>query len=228
LASRRAAEELIRAGRVTVDGKPAHLGQKVDVSRVHIEVDRIPLPVRPDLVWYLVFKPTGVVSTVTDPHGRPAVVDLVPAETRVYPVGRLDADSEGLLILTNDGDLTELLTHPRHRVPKTYVARVAGRPTAGDVRSLTEGVELDDGPAQAQSARLLDAHGSEAMVEIVMTEGRKREVRRMFDAIGLPVLRLVRTAIGPLRDRTLRSGEWRRLTVEEIRTLYAAAGKMRE
>jgi 23S rRNA pseudouridine2605 synthase len=154
------------------------------------------------------------------------VVDLVPAETRVYPIGRLDADSEGLLILTNDGDLTEFLTHPRHEVPKTYVARVSGLPAAGDLRRLTVGVDLEDGPARAHSARIIDAHGSESLVEIVMTEGRKREVRRMFDAIGFPVLRLVRTAIGPLRDRALRPGEWRRLTVEEIRSLYAAGGKM--
>jgi 23S rRNA pseudouridine2605 synthase len=226
VASRRSAEELIRAGRVTVDGAPAHLGQKVDPTRAHVEVDGIPLPIRPDLVFYLLFKPTGVVSTVSDPQGRPVVVDLVPAETRVYPIGRLDADSEGLLILTNDGDLTEFLTHPRHEVPKTYVARVSGLPAAGDLRRLTVGVDLEDGPARAHSARIIDAHGSESLVEIVMTEGRKREVRRMFDAIGFPVLRLVRTAIGPLRDRALRPGEWRRLTVEEIRSLYAAGGKM--
>lgn len=225
LASRREAEELIRQGRVTVDGEPAHLGQKIDPERARVEVDGTPLPVAPDLVYYLLNKPAGVISTVDDPGGRPAVVDLVPSDVRVYPVGRLDADSEGLLLLTNDGDLTHLLTHPRHEVPKTYLARVAGSPGSRAVRRLERGVDLEDGPARAWRARVVDRGRHETLVEVVMGEGRKREVRRMFDALGHPVRRLVRTAIGPLRDPDLGPGEWRRLTSEEVRSLYRAAGE---
>lgn len=215
---------MIRDGRVTVDGAPAHLGQKVDRDTARVLVDGVPLPIRPDIVHYLLNKPVGVVSTADDTHGRRTVVDLVPGDTRVYPVGRLDADSEGLLLVTNDGDLTGVVTHPSHGVTKTYIARVEGDVGKGVTRALTEGVELDDGPAAAVSARVVDRHGGETLVEVVMTEGRNREVRRMFDAVGHPVVGLARTAIGPLRDASLRPGEWRRLTVEEVRSLYRAAG----
>ena len=214
----------MKAGRVTVDGLPAHLGQKVDPETARVSVDGIPLPVRPGLVYRLLNKPIDVVSTADDPHGRTTVVDLVEADTRVYPVGRLDADSEGLLLVTNDGDLTERLTHPRYGVTKTYVARVHGTPDTATLRALTEGVELEDGPARAVGARVIDSFGAEALVELVMTEGRNREVRRMFETIGHPVTRLARTAIGPLRDQRLKPGEWRDLTIDEVRNLYAAAG----
>jgi 23S rRNA pseudouridine2605 synthase len=176
------------------------------------------------LVHYVAYKPVDVISTVSDTHGRRTVVDLVPATPRVYPVGRLDADSEGLLILTNDGALTELLTHPRFGVTKTYVVMVDGVPSAAVMRTLESGVELDDGPARAKSVRILDAHGGATLLELVMTEGRKREVRRMLDAVGHKVRRLVRTAIGPLRDTELSAGSWRPLTIHEIRSLYSAAG----
>ena len=159
-------------------------------------------------------------STADDPHGRPTVVDLVPSGTRVYPVGRLDAESEGLLIVTNDGDLTAVVTHPSHGVTKTYVARVAGDAGRAVVRELTAGVALDDGPARAISARVLDRHAGETLVEVVMGEGRNREVRRMLQALGHPVVGLVRTAIGDIRDTELKPGEWRRLTVDEVRSLY--------
>ncbi len=225
VASRRAAEDLIAAGRVTVDGVVAHLGQKVDPATARVAIDGVPLPVRPGLVYYLVNKPPGVTSTASDPHAARAVVDLVPAEPRVFPVGRLDVDSEGLLLLTNDGELANLVTHPRYGVTKTYVVRVAGTPDRATLRRLTAGVDLDDGPAAARAARLLDATGGEALVEVVMGEGRKREVRRMFDAIGHPATRLVRTAVGPLRDRELRPGEWRALAPAEVRALYEAAGR---
>jgi len=178
------------------------------------------LPVRPGLVHYLLFKPSGVLSTASDPRGRQTVVDLVPTEARVYPVGRLDADSEGLIILTNDGELAEWVTHPRYGVTKTYVARVTGVPSAATLRRLVRGIELEDGPAHASEARLLDSHVAEALVEIVIGEGRKRQVRRMFDAVGHPVRELVRTAIGPIRDQSLRPGTWRRLSVAEVRSLY--------
>jgi 23S rRNA pseudouridine2605 synthase len=208
---------------VTVDGAPAHLGQKIDPDAAEVEVDGIPLPVRPDLVYYLLYKPAGTISTAADTHGRPTVRDLVPADPRVHPVGRLDADSEGLLLLTNDGELTNLVTHPRHGVPKTYVARVGGVPDRGDMRRLQEGVELDDGPARALSARILDSAGDRALVEVVMGEGRNREVRRLLDALGHPVQALVRTAVGPISDRDLAPGTWRHLTLHEVRALYEAA-----
>ena len=213
---------MIRAGRVTVDGVAAHLGQKIDPSAARVEVDGVPLPVKPDLIHLLLYKPAGVISTASDPRGRRTVVDLVGGDARLYPVGRLDADSEGLIVLTNDGDLTEHLTHPRHGVTKTYLALVRGHPGGGALRALTEGVDLDDGPARAVSARLVDRSGTGSLIEVVMAEGRNREVRRMFDAVGHPVERLVRTAIGPLTDRDLKPGTWRRLTVEEVRSLYRA------
>ena len=212
----------MRAGRVTVDGAPAHLGQKVDPAAARVEVDGVPLPVNPDLVHYLLYKPRGVVSTASDPPGRRTVIDLVPGDTRVYPMGRLDVDTEGLLILTNDGALTEHVTHPRHGVTKTYLARVEGTPGAAALQALVDGIDLEDGPAVARTARLVDRLHHEALIELVMAEGRNREVRRMLDAVGHPVTALVRTAIGPISDRDLRPGTWRRLTVEEIRSLYMA------
>ncbi|MFO7549396.1 MAG: pseudouridine synthase [Acidimicrobiia bacterium] len=222
LMSRRAAEELIRAGRITIDGRVAVLGDRVDPSGETVAIDGVPVPVAPGLVTYLLYKPPGVVSTASDPQGRPTVVGLIPSEVRLWPVGRLDVESEGLVLLTNDGELTNLVTHPRHGVPKTYTALVVGRPRAAVLRRLEEGVDLDDGPARALRCRLLDATPEEALVEVVMGEGRKREVRRMFDAVGHPVRRLVRTAIGPIRDPGLRPGAWRPLDVHEVAALYAA------
>jgi 23S rRNA pseudouridine2605 synthase len=223
-ASRRRAELLISQGRVTVDGAVATIGLKIDPESAVVTVDGLPLPVSPTTVHYLLYKPPGVVSTASDPHGRRTVVDLVPGEPPVYPAGRLDSESEGLLIVTNDGALTQLLTHPRHGVTKTYLAAVQGVPSSGSVRRLTAGVDLDDGPARAVSAKLVDRRRDEALVEVVMAEGRKREVRRMLEAVGHPVTRLVRTAIGPIHDRSLAPGAWRRLEVSELRALYEAAG----
>lgn len=218
------AEEWIAAGRVTIDGAPARLGQKADPATTRIEVDGVPLPLNPDLVYVLAYKPVGTVSTASDPQGRPTVVEMAGEEARVFPVGRLDADSEGLILLTNDGELTERLTHPRYGVPKTYVTEVTGVVTAPGLRRLTAGVDLDDGPALALSARIVGSTPERSLVEVVMGEGRNREVRRMLDAIGHPVLRLVRTAIGPLRDGALKSGSTRRLTPHEVRALYEASG----
>lgn len=183
----------------------------------------MPLPIKPDLVHYLLYKPVGVVSTTDDPQGRPTVIDLVPATTRVYPVGRLDADSEGLLLLTNDGALTERVTHPRYGIEKTYLVQIDGSMGSKALSRLTAGVELDDGSARAVGARVVEAGRTRSLVEVVMTEGRKREVRRMFDAVGHPVRRLVREAIGPITDRRLKPGEWRDLSLAEVRSLYAAA-----
>lgn len=224
LMSRRRAEELIAAGRVTADGRVVRLGDRVDPETSTVAVDGIPVPVAPGRVSYLLYKPVGVISTVSDPQGRRTVVDLVPAEPRVWPVGRLDSDSEGLLVLTNDGELTNRLTHPRYGVSKTYEVLVVGEPTRRTIRALLEGVDLDDGPARAVGARVLARHRGRTLVEMVMGEGRNREVRRMWERLGFDVERLVRVGIGPLSDRSLRPGTWRPLTVAEVADLYRAAG----
>jgi 23S rRNA pseudouridine2605 synthase len=212
---------LITAGRVTVDGEPAHIGQQADPETADIRIDGIPLPVAPGLVYYVAYKPTGVVSTADDPQGRPTVVDLVSDASRVVPVGRLDSDSEGLIVLTNDGELTLRLTHPRYGVHKTYVALVDGDVGDAALRLLTDGVVLEDGPASAVSVTVIGRSHGTTLIEVVMAEGRNRIVRRMFDAVGHPVQRLVRTAIGPLRDGDLAPGASRPLTIDEVRSLYA-------
>lgn len=223
LSSRRGAEQLIREGRVEVDGAPAHLGQKVDPRRAVVLVDGVRLPVHPGLVYYLLYKPPGVVTTMHDPQGRPTVAELVPAIPRVHPVGRLDADSEGLILLTNDGDLTNLITHPRHGITKLYTVLVTGRWTPRTEQDLRSGVMLEDGPARPLRLRPLDVGADRALIEVEMGEGRNREVRRMMAAVGHPVQRLVRTAIGPVRDRELAPGGWRPLSTSEVRSLYGAA-----
>ncbi|MFI5047162.1 MAG: pseudouridine synthase [Acidimicrobiia bacterium] len=222
LGSRRACEELIAAGRVTVDGEVVRLGARVDAQVQRIEVDGARVVVRDDLVYYLLNKPTGHVSTASDPQGRPTVVELVPADPRVFPVGRLDTDTEGLLLLTNDGELTQLLTHPSHGVVKTYLAEVEGVPRPASLAALRAGVELDDGPTAPATVRLLQRHRGNAVLELGIHEGRNRQVRRMCDAIGHPVRRLVRTRIGPVRDDHLRAGTWRSLRPAEVRSLYLA------
>lgn len=223
LMSRRKAEEVIAQGRVRIGDRVAVLGDRADVDVDSVTLDGVPLPINPEVETHLLYKPVGVVSTADDPQGRPTVVDLVPSEHRLYPVGRLDLDSEGLILVSNDGELTNVVTHPRYGITKKYMALVRGKPDQKSLRLLTTGVELDDGPAKAESAKLVEGHGDEAMVEIVMLEGRNREVRRMFDAIGYPVARLVRTAIGTVTDQQLGSGESRRLSASEIHRLMEAA-----
>jgi 23S rRNA pseudouridine2605 synthase len=223
LGSRRVCEELIADERVTVDGEIAVLGRRVDPEHDRIEVDGVRVLATDDLVHYLCNKPAGTVTTAADTHGRPTVVELVPDEPRVFPVGRLDLDTEGLIILTNDGELTQLLTHPSHGVVKTYLAEVDGEPSPGTLRRLREGVELDDGMTAPARVTLVQQHKRSAAVEIGIHEGRNRQVRRMFESVGHPVKRLVRTRIGPLADRSLAPGEWRVLTAAEVRSLYAAA-----
>jgi 23S rRNA pseudouridine2605 synthase len=216
--SRRACEELIEAGRVTVDGEVAALGRQIDPATAVVAVDGVPVGVRPDLVHYLLNKPAGVVTTAADTHGRPTVVELVPAEPRVFPVGRLDADTEGLLLLTNDGDLAHRLTHPSFGVDKEYLAEVEGTPSPGALRRLRQGVDLEDGRTAPARASLVPPNA----IRITIHEGRNRQVRRMCAAVGHPVTRLVRTRIGPLADRRLQPGEWRPLTVTEVRRLQEA------
>jgi 23S rRNA pseudouridine2605 synthase len=220
IGSRRVCEGLIEEGRVRVNGEVAVLGRRVDVEEDLIEVDGAAIGVRSGLVHYLLNKPAGVVTTATDPQGRPTVVDLVPSEPRVVPVGRLDLDTEGLLLLTNDGELTHRLTHPSFGVDKEYLAEVEGNPSRQALRRLREGVELDDGLTSPAKVSLL----SPGVIRMVIHEGRNRQVRRMCEAVGHPVIRLVRTRIGPLRDTTLSPGSWRALTVDEVRMLERAVG----
>jgi 23S rRNA pseudouridine2605 synthase len=223
LGSRRVCEDLIADERVTVNGEIAVLGRRVDPEHDRIEVDGVRVLATDDYVHYLLNKPPGTVTTASDPQGRPTVVQLVPAEPRVFPVGRLDLDTEGLLLLTNDGELTQLLTHPSHGVVKTYLAEIEGEPTPATLRTLREGVDLDDGITAPAKVTLVQQRGESAAVEIGIHEGRNRQVRRMFEAVGHPVLRLVRVRIGPLADRSLSPGEWRALTSAEVRSLYVAA-----
>jgi 23S rRNA pseudouridine2605 synthase len=222
LGSRRACEALIEAGRVEVNGEVAALGRRVDPEHDRVTVDGVTIPVRSGLVYYLLNKPAKVVTTAHDPEGRPTVVDLVPAEPRVFPVGSLDWDTEGLLLLTNDGDLAHGLTHPSRGVPKAYLAEVAGVPGRAALRQLREGVDLDDGRTAPAGARLAQTTPNGAALEIEIHEGRNRQVRRMCEAVGHPVRRLVRIRFGPLRDHRLAPGQWRSLTQAEIRALYAA------
>lgn len=224
--SRRVCDDLIAEGHVTVNGEVAELGRRVDPETDVVEVDGAAVGMRAGLVYYLLNKPAGVVTTADDPQGRPTVVTLVPEEPRVFPVGRLDLDTEGLLLLTNDGELTHRLTHPSFGVDKEYLAEVQGNPARGALRTLRNGVELDDGVTAPAKASLVGDTGpgaTSAMVRITIHEGRNRQVRRMCEAVGHPVLRLVRTRIGPLADPDLPPGEWRPLTQDEVRALERAA-----
>jgi 23S rRNA pseudouridine2605 synthase len=207
---------------VTVDGEVATLGRRVDPATARVEVDGVLVPVSPDFVYYVLNKPAGVITTADDPQGRPTVLGLVPPEPRVFPVGRLDRDTEGLLLLTNDGALAQVLTHPSHGVAKEYVAEVeGGTPRPGALRALRQGVELDDGMTAPAEVGVL----APGVLRLVIHEGRNRQVRRMCAAVGHPVRRLVRTRIGPLRDTTLAPGRWRALNADEVRALASAVSQ---
>ncbi len=223
--SRRTNEMLIAEGRITVNGEVAVLGRRVDPERDRVALDGVPVVVDATVVHWVLNKPAGYVTTAHDTHGRPTVLDLVPDEPRVFPVGRLDLETEGLLLLTNDGELAQLLTHPRHGVEKEYFVEVEGKPSPAALRSLREGVELDDGPTRPARAKIVQESPSltTTALTIVVKEGRKRMVRRMCATVGHPVVRLARTRIGPLRDPRLAPGTWRALATEEVRALYAAA-----
>ena len=224
IGSRRACEELIVAGRVAVNGRVVReLGTRIDPMSDEVAVDGVPVPVTPDLVYLAMNKPRGVLSTMADDQGRPCVGDFVADRPdRVFHVGRLDADSEGLLLLTNDGTLAHRLTHPSFGVPKVYLVQIDGRPHRRLPQQLRSGVELDDGPARADAARIVAATDLAAQLEVVIHDGRHRIVRRMFDALGHPVRRLVRTSIGPLALGELRPGRVRHLSQPEVRSLYKA------
>ena len=218
--SRRACEILISEGRVTFDGRVAELGNRVDSETQMICVDGSMAPVAQSRVYFLLNKPTGIVTTASDPQGRPTVLSLVPSSARIFPVGRLDMNTEGLIILTNDGRLAHLLTHPSSGIAKEYLVRVEGDPSPGAIRRLRDGVDLDDGrTSPAQVSRV-----SEGLLRIVIHEGRNRQVRRMCAAVGHEVARLVRTRIGPIQDPTLTPGSSRQLSLGEVRRLMEAVG----
>jgi 23S rRNA pseudouridine2605 synthase len=224
LGSRRAVEELVRAGRVAVDGEVVQdLGRRVDPTRDRVTVDGSRVVLDERRRYWLLNKPAGVITTAADPSGRPTVVGLVPDQPRVFPVGRLDRDTEGLLLLTNDGPLAYRLTHARYGVEKRYLAEVERLPADAPAR-LRKGVELPDGPARPVRVRVVAGSGRRRMLEVVMVEGRNREVRRLLEAVGAPVRRLVRTAVGPIRLTGLAPGEYRALRPAEIRGLYQAIG----
>ena len=223
LGSRRTCEDLIAAGRVAVNGVTAVLGTRADPEVDRIELDGVPVNVRADVVYYLCNKPVGVVSTSSDPQGRPTVVALVPDEPRVFSVGRLDIDTEGLILLTNDGEFANAVAHPRHGVEKEYLAEVQGVPDGRALKALRTGVMLDDGMTAPARVTVKQALGSRAQIELVIHEGRNRIVRRMCEAVGHPVRRLVRTRIGSLADPKLKPGQWRLLTPDEVRALNEGA-----
>ncbi len=219
VASRRRADELIKAGRVTVNGEPGQLNTVVGShDRVAVDGEEVS---RQRLRYVLLHKPAGVLTTARDPQGRPTVVELVPGEPRVVPVGRLDADTTGALLLTNDGDLAHRLAHPRYGVEKTYVAEVEGDPSDAALQRLRGGVELDDGPtAPAQASRV-----GAGRVELVLHEGRKHQVKRMLAAVGHPVTRLYRRAYAGLTLEGLEPGAWRELEAAEVEQLREASAR---
>lgn len=223
IASRRACEGFIAEGRVTVNGEVAHLGQKVDRTQDVVEFDGERVNVDPDRVYVMLNKPQGVLTTADDPEGRPTVFDLINLPQRLFPIGRLDRDTEGLLLLTNDGELGNALLHPSREVERVYVALVAGPVKNRSLNALREGVELEDGLARAKRVRLVEETGGKALVEVVMTEGRKREVRRMLAEVGLPIQRLARVRFADVELGELRQGKWRFLTPAEIGQLHTAA-----
>lgn len=222
--SRRACEELIDAGRVTVDGhRVIELGLRVDPRRAVIHVDGLRVQLDDALVYLALNKPRGVVSTMDDPQGRPNLGDYVSDRPeRLFHVGRLDADTEGLILLTNDGELSHRLAHPSYSVPKTYLAEIAGQPSRDLGKQLRGGVQLDDGPARVDSFKLVDARPGKALVEVVLHEGRNHIVRRLLAEVGHPVLQLVRVQIGPIRLGDLKTGRMRTLNRQEVGRLMAA------
>jgi 23S rRNA pseudouridine2605 synthase len=219
VASRRKADELIKAGRVVVNGGPGQLNTFVDAND-RVEVDGKPVE-KQRLAYVLLHKPAGVVTTASDPHGRPTVVELVAHESRVVPVGRLDADTTGALLLTNDGELAHRVAHPRYGVEKTYVADVEGEPDDAALRELEAGVELDDGPTAPARARRIGA----SRIELTIHEGRKHQVKRMLEAVGHPVLLLHRSAYAGFSADDLRPGDWRELSAAEVDRLRSGGAR---
>jgi 23S rRNA pseudouridine2605 synthase len=226
VASRRKSEELISSGKVSVDGRVVtELGTKIDPDKQTVAVNGVNVQLSPKKYYILLNKPKGYTSTRSDPHARHLVTELIKeVPVPLHPVGRLDVDTEGLLILTNDGEFTYTLTHPKHAVPKTYVATVFGIVTFSTVRQLEQGIELEDGKTFPAKARLVrtDPPLKTSVVELTITEGRKRQVRRMFQAVGHRVVSLVRVKIDGIELGRLNPGTWRNLTEQEVERLKKA------
>lgn len=222
--SRRACEELIAAGRVEINGRVATLGDRLDPATDQVRVDGSKVNVNPELRTFALHKPRGVTTTMRDPHAERDLSGFLPKGVHVFPVGRLDRETEGLLLLTNDGSLAHRLTHPRYAIEKEYLAEVDRPPSHRQLARLRRGVELDDGTARAVDARSAGGAAGRGGVRLVMVEGRKREVRRMLDAVELPVRRLVRVRVGPIRLGKLRPGDVRELEPEDVRALFRATG----
>lgn len=222
VASRRRAEELIRQGKVRVDSKVVtEMGTKVDPETQNIECEGVALVSREEKVYILLHKPTGYLSTVDDPQGRPIVTDLLKnIKERVYPVGRLDLNTEGALLLTNDGELSQKILHPSHEVNKTYVAKVKGVPGRKKLDALSKGIELEGRKTWPASIKVLKTEAQSTVIQIIIHEGRKRQVRKMFEAIGHPVLALKRTAYGQLELGGLGPGKYRFLTPRDIKFIF--------
>jgi 23S rRNA pseudouridine2605 synthase len=226
VASRRKCEELMLAGLVEVDGEVVtRLGTKVDPRTAVVRVDGRRLPPVTEHVYLVLNKPPGVVSTMSDPQGRPTLSEYVgDRPERLFHVGRLDTETEGLILLTNDGDFAQRMAHPSYEVEKTYVAEVEGVVTRATLKRLRDGVELEDGPVQVRAAKVRSAHGERSLVELVIHEGRNRIVRRLLDHVGHPVRKLTRTQIGPVRLAGLRQGTLRELEDREVGALLDRAG----
>jgi 23S rRNA pseudouridine2605 synthase len=227
IGSRRASEQLIAEGRVAVNGVPvSEMGMRVDPHTAVIHVDGARINVRDDLVYLALNKPRGVLSSMSDDRGRPTVGDLVTERSeRLFHVGRLDSETEGLLLLTNDGELAHRLMHPSFGIAKTYLATVPAPVSKEVVRRLRAGVDLDDGPVQVDSFRIVQTHGEQAIVEVILHEGRNHIVRRLLGEVGHPVQRLVRTAVGPVRLGGQRVGTMRALTRDELSELHRLVDK---
>lgn len=221
VASRRKAEELIRAGRVTVNSMVAWIGQKADPSRDEILLDGKPLPPPPEPLYFILYKPYGVITSVRDPKGRPTVMDFLKGiRQRLFPVGRLDWDSEGLVLITNDGQLAYRLTHPRFEVPRRYLVKVKGHPDQRVIRKVSEGgLLLEDGPSPKMEVRLIGKTARSTWLHLTLREGRNRVIRRTFELVGHPVRKLKRVGFGPLTVEGLKPGQIRPLTEGEIREL---------